>query len=104
MFGTLKNFDDEAFFNTNSIGFIFAANETYVVEFIAWIVMGADDDMVYNSMFSGDADGTAFLDYVRSIARHYRDIGAEVSDKFVTLSTCNYEFDDARMVLIGRVA
>ena len=31
------------------------------------------------------------------------DITAEANDRLVTLSTCSYEFSDARFVLIGRL-
>jgi len=103
MFGTLKNFDDRNFFEANSKGIIFTANETYEIEFMAWIVIGADDDVVYNSMFASDTDSLDFLDYVKRVSRNYRDTGADASDRFVTLSTCSYEFTDARMALVGRI-
>ena len=102
MFGTLKNFDDKEFFDANSKGVIFTANETYEIEFMAWIVIAADDEVIYNSMFASGVDATEFLDYVRSVSRNYREIGADIDDRFVTLSTCNYEFTDARMALVGR--
>ncbi|MCL2200340.1 MAG: class B sortase [Oscillospiraceae bacterium] len=103
MFGTLINFDDEEFFNASSKGLIFAADETYEIEFMAWVVVAADDAVIYNSMFANDVEQAEFLDYVKSVARNYREIGAGAGDRFITLSTCNYEFDDARMALIGRI-
>ena len=103
MFGTLKNFNDQDFFDANKAGTIFLANETYEIEIMAFAVIKPDDAVIYNSNIITERDKVAFLDYVKSTARYYRDIGATANDRIVTLSTCNYEFDDARMVVIGRI-
>ncbi|MCL2365457.1 MAG: class B sortase [Oscillospiraceae bacterium] len=103
MFGSLQRFNDQAFFDLNKTGHIFLAHRTYEIEFMAFAVVAPDDAMMYNPMIVDETDKLAFLDYVASTARYYRDIGITVHDRMVTLSTCNYEFDDARMVLIGRL-
>jgi SrtB family sortase len=103
MFGELRNFTDQDFFDNNGTGIIFLATETYEVEFMAFAVIGPDDAAIYNPSIATEADRLAFLSYIRSVARHYRDIGITKEDRIITLSTCSYEFSDARMVLIGRV-
>jgi sortase B len=103
MFGTLQNFNDQNFFDTNRTGTIFLANKTYEVEFIAFAVVKLDDAIVYNPNISTETDKITFLDHVKNIARHYRDVDITANDRIITLSTCNYEFNDARMVLIGRI-
>ena len=104
MFGTLQQFNSQTFFDANRTGTIFLADKTYEITFIAFAVIAPDDAVIYDPMIETDADAVAFLDHVRRIARYYRDVGATMDDRFVTLSTCNYEFDDARMVLIGRLS
>jgi sortase B len=61
------------------------------------------DDTLYGT--AGDVSGREdeILQYVRDNARFYRDIGAGAGDRIVTLSTCSYEFRDARMVLVARL-
>ena len=103
MFGTLKNFNDQDFFDANMAGTIFLVNKTYEIEFIAFAVIKPDDAVIYNPNIIIEEDKVAFLDYIKSTARYYRNIGATANDRIVTLSTCNYEFDDARMVIIGRI-
>ena len=103
MFGTLQQFDNRAFFEHNRTGTIFLADARYEIEFMAFAVIQPDDAVIYNPRLGADADKFAFLDHVRSLARYYRDVGATVDDRVITLSTCNYEFHDARMVLIGRL-
>ena len=103
MFGSLQSFDNRAFFDDHTTGTIFLTNVTYDIEFMAFAIISPDDAVIYNTAISADSDKIAFLDHVATIARHYRDIGAAPGDRIVTLSTCSYEFDNARLVLIGRI-
>ena len=99
MFGTLKSFADKAFFEANTQGTIFLPHGTLTLEFFAYLVVKATDGEVYSA-----APGENYLDYVRKNARQYREIGLTGEDRLVSLSTCAYEFDGARMVLLARAA
>lgn len=103
MFGTLENFNDLNFFNTNVTGTIFLANETFEIEFMAFAVIKPNDAVIYNPNITTEADKIIFFDHIRNTARYYRDINITTNDRVITLSTCNYEFNNARMVLIGRI-
>ena len=103
MFGTLQQFDNQSFFDNNKTGTIFLANATYEIEFIAFAVIPPSDSGIYHPTIETEAERSAFLDHVTDVARHYRDVGVTVEDRIITLSTCNYEFHNARMVLIGRL-
>jgi len=103
MFGTIQHFNNQAFFNTNRTGTIFLTNATYEIEFMAFVVIAPNDAMIYNPTITAEVDQIAFLDHVRRTARYYRDIGVTADDRMITLSTGNYEFHNARMVLIGRL-
>ena len=97
MFGTLKSFADSAFFEANTHGAIYLPDETLRLEFFAYMVVKATDEVIY-----GVERGEGYLDYVRSSARQYRDVGLAGGDRVVTLSTCSYEFNNARMVLLAK--
>ena len=99
MFGTLKSFADKAFFEANTYGTIYLPEGTLRLEFFAYLVVQATDEAVY-----GVERGEGYLDYVRGSARQYRDIGLAGGDRVVTLSTCSYEFNNARMVLLAKAA
>jgi len=103
MFAALQEFNNRSFFDNNRTGTIFLANATYEIEFMAFAVIQPNDVEIYNPTITTDADRVAFLDHVRGVARHYRDVGVTENDRIITLSTCNYEFHNARMVLIGRL-
>jgi len=103
MFGTLQNFNDQDFFDNNRTGTIFLANKTYEIVFMAYAVIKPNDIVIYSTMQTADADKLSFFEYVKSIARYYRDIEVTEGSRIVTLSTCSYEFNNARMVLIGKI-
>jgi len=103
MFATLQKFNNQTFFDNNDSATIYLLNATYKIEFMAFAVIQPDDMIIYNPMITSATDKIEFLDYVRNVARYYRDIGVTENDRIVTLSTCNYEFTNARMVLIGRL-
>jgi len=75
MFGTLQSFNDQAFFDANRTGTIFLSDRTYEIEFMTFAVIRPNDAVIYNPWITTDADKTAFLDYVSTTARHWRDIG-----------------------------
>ena len=97
MFGALKFFADQGFFDANQNGTIFLPRETISLEFFAYLVVKSGDETIYSTEFGED-----YFGYVKQNARQYRDIGLADGDKLVTLSTCSYEFSNARMVLLAR--
>jgi sortase B len=103
MFGTLQHFNNQTFFEDNMAGTIFLANQTYEIDFIAFAVIAPNDEVIYNTLVATEAEKAVFLDHINSVARYYRDMDITAEDRIVTLSTCSYEFDDARMVLVGRL-
>ena len=98
MFGTLKYFNDKTFFEQNEHGFIYLPYENLKLEFFAYMVVSPNDREIYSVELSD-----TYFDYVKQNARYYRELGLAEGDKIVTISTCAYEFDNARMVLLARV-
>lgn len=103
MFGTLRQFNDQAFFEQNRSGTLFLVDKTYKIDFIAFAVIPPDDAVIYDPMITTDTERSVFLYHVRSVARHYRDANVTTEDRFITLSTRNEGFNDVSMVLIGRL-
>ena len=99
MFGTLQSFNIQTFFDANLVGTIFLPDDTLTLEFFAYMVINPETEReLYNVTLSN-----SYFEYVAANARHYRDINIGPNDRIITLSTCAYEFDNARMVLIARV-
>jgi len=95
MFGDIRKFADPGFFDSNASGTLFVKNNTYTLEIFAYMVVRADDKLVYDP----SADRDELGEYVKKNARRYRE--PQYTGNIVTLSTCAYEFDGARMVLLA---
>ena len=95
MFGDLRLFADRGFFDANLSGAMLVKDNTYALSIFAYMVVRADDPLIYNP----SSDREEFFGYVRKKARQYREPAPE--GKVVTLSTCAYEFNGARMVLLA---
>jgi len=97
MFGDLKLFADEDFFESHPSGTILMQDNMYKLEFFAYLIACSDDSMIYDALTKKNG----FFDYIRSLALNYRE--PETSGPLVTLSTCSYEFDGARAVLLANI-
>ena len=98
MFGDLSHFADTWFFENNRRGTIFLDDGTYTLEIFAYMVVSAEDKVVYDPMI----ESAAYYKYAAEYARNYR-APAVPSANVVTLSTCGYEFSGARIVLLANV-
>ena len=103
MFGTLHKFGEPAHFEAHPTGSIHLADAAYQLEFFAYLDVDADDAMIYATHSMAPESRAELYDYVEARARHYRDIGLGPTDRIVTLSTCAYGTENARIVLLGRL-
>ncbi|MGN0633737.1 MAG: class B sortase [Oscillospiraceae bacterium] len=102
MFAPLLNFKNADYFNSHPTGTLTTSDKIYTVRFIVCAVVESDS-FAYEAVFLTDKDKLVFLDSLREIAVSLRDFSDdELLDKsFVTLSTCSYEYDGARTILVG---
>lgn len=104
MFGDIAKFAKEDFWNGHTGGYIYLAYASYRLDIFSYAVVDRYDEIIYTPHSGADAvERTAVLDYIRINSRQYRDIGITASDQIVTLSTCNYEYNGARAVLVAKL-
>lgn len=109
MFGPLKKYTDLDFYKEHPIidfTTLYKQGKYKIFSvFITNTLEEHDENGVFNyrrTKFQSDED---FLNFVNDIkVRSMIDTGVEVlaSDEILTLSTCTYEFDDARLVVVAR--
>jgi len=102
MFQNLMEFKEKAFFDSYRTGILYTPDVTWQLEFFATATVPYDSD-VYDYTAVSIADKEEYLDMVADIALHYRDIDVTADDRIVVLSTCSYEYQDAKTVVIGRL-
>ncbi|MCC3867531.1 class B sortase [Terrisporobacter mayombei] len=99
MFGQMEKFKDENFFKNNKIITIKTNNTTYTYEIFAMGVY--DADFGYNNVnFTHEKDFNDFLNKILGKSMYSRDIVTS-KDKILTLSTCSYEYDNARIAIFA---
>lgn len=103
MFHELIEYRDADYYKEHRTMELTTPKQDYQVEIFAVVTIPADSPL-YRFSFSGSDDRQAYLDQV--FAKSEIDTGVSVSpkDKIVMLSTCTYEYDDARLVVYGRLA
>ena len=99
MFGQMEKFKDKDFFEENKIITLKTGDSIYEYEIFAIGVY--DADFGYNRVsFSNEKDFNDFLNKILSKSIYSRNIVSS-KDKIITLSTCSYEYDDARTAIFA---
>lgn len=101
MFGTLKYYKQEDFYNANRTFTYSTLYEASQWEIFAAYVSTPTMALVEMNF----ADDTAFLKFVEARykqSKYAHDVVIEADDQIMTLITCSYEFPDARFVIHAR--
>lgn len=103
MFTDLNKYKQRDFFyGNNNIG-IETTNGDYL-EYEVFSVYVADAKENYiKTNFINDSEHKEFLKKIQDKSLYQSDIEIDEYNKIITLSTCSYEFNDARLVVHGRL-
>lgn len=109
IFGTLEKYRETETFKQNPIIKMSTLYGDYTFKIYAVFIsnskMRDDNGKIFNYIFT-DATTDKFAKYIEEIdKRKLYTTGVELSphDKILTLSTCCYDFEDARLVVVGRL-
>ena len=99
MFGTLRNYKEQSYYDLHPSLWLLTPTENIRIDLVAGLVLPADsglyqtisDEEQLQSCLSQALDESTFLSDVE-ISEH---------TQLITLSTCSYEYDEARYVLLG---
>ena len=100
-FGTLTNYKEQSYYDEHPVMWLLTPDGDYKLELVAGYVTGATA-----KIYSFDLDREEVFSQVRkAVDRSTFQSGVVLSeeDRFLTMSTCSYEYDDARYVLIARL-
>ena len=101
MFGTLPNYKDQSYYDEHPVMWLLTPNGDYKIELVAGYVTETTSDV-----YSFDQSEEAVFSTVQQVIENSTfttDAVIHQGDRFLTLSTCSYEYDNARYVLIGRL-
>jgi len=102
MFNTLGMFKEQAFFEANPQMLLITPDATYIVELFAGFVADIQSD-AWRLDFNDDTEFAAWVESVRGRSAFQSDVSVEPGDRVITLSTCTYERDNVRYILVGKL-
>lgn len=102
MFHSLIEYRDKEYYNKHKKMMLITPKEKYDLIIFGVVTIPADSDM-YKLDFYSDQEKQNYLDWI--IKNNETDMGVKASakDKIVMMSTCTYEYDDARLVVYGKL-
>lgn len=100
MFAALSGYKEQAFFEEHPVCLILTPQGDFKLKFFAGYVASTKADAWQKEFISGEE----FADWIaeaKEKSMFASDVEPMPSDRIVTLSTCSYEFSNARFVLLG---
>ncbi len=101
MFAGLQDYQDQEFYEEHPVMYLYTPGKRYRLELIAGYRTDVND-RIY-SIPASEEDKTAILEYACGKSAFVSEVKPGENDRLVTLSTCDYAYDDARYVVIGRL-
>ena len=100
MFGTFQDYKKQEYYEAHPVLYLLTPEQDYTIQLISGYTTSATEAKTY-----GFPDAVEGRDELIENALQHSTFEAEVQigdeDRIITLSTCAYDFDDARYVLVG---
>lgn len=104
MFASLDNYRgaDGTFFAEHPYMYLNTPTQNYRIELFAGYVTNADSS-TYTLSFPDDSSFLLYCEEMRANSNFKSDVQLQPGDRIITLSTCSYEWYDARYVVQGKL-
>lgn len=102
MFSSLTGYKKQDYYEAHPILYLMTPENNYEIEVFAGYVASVKDD-AWQITFDSEESFQAWIGRAIEKSTFSSNITPAVTDRIITLSTCSYEFDNARYVLVGRI-
>jgi len=99
MFGSLVDYKQQDYYEKHPYMLLLTEEDKYRIDLLYGFVIGAGQWRARAFMYQLNLDD--LLAYAVQNTTFQSDAGYKEGDRIVAMSTCSYDFDDARYVLIG---
>lgn len=103
MFSELAKYKKQEYFENHPTGLLITPDVIYQIDFFAGYVVDTKDN-AWNVSFQSDEGFETWIKEIKQKSCVESSLYPAVTDRILTLSTCSYEFDNARFVLHGRIS
>ena len=98
MFAQITRFKNDSFFESHKYGWLATPETVYRIDFFSLAVADWHD-----SLYEGDTSISEWIPHIYDKSAVSREMSYSNDDRFVSLSTCSYEFTNARNILTGKL-
>lgn len=103
MFHSLTEYESKRYYDRHPVMQLITPKHEYDVEIFGVIRIPADSSM-YKCVFNSDAEKENYLAQIKTNSLINIDtVEVSAKDRIVMMSTCTYEFEDARLVVYGKL-
>ncbi len=105
MFGELENYKRQEYYNNHKIVNIYTLNDKrkYEIIYIFKTIINKDFDYYNYINLNDESEFNTFKNKCEKLAFFNTQIECDYKDKFITLSTCDYTSENARLVIIAKM-
>ena len=89
-------------YNQHPVFYLNTPDQNYRIELFSAYVTDMNSD-TYKISFATAEENQAWLDSIISQSAFESNVSVKPGDQILTLSTCTYEYDDARFVVHGKM-
>lgn len=100
MFSSIRSYAEQDYYNVHPQLLLLTPQARYVVQLFSGYVASVQDD-AWQLTFADDAAFEAWLDDIMRQSAFKSTVQPTWTDHILTLSTCSYDFNDARFVVHG---
>lgn len=98
MFAKIPRFKNDSFFESHKYGWLSTPETVYRIDFFSLAVADWHD-----SLYEGDTPISEWIPHIYDKSAVSREMTYSDDDRFISLSTCSYEFTNARNILTGKL-
>lgn len=102
MFGSLVRYRDQKYYQKHKVLRLYTPDKNYSIRIIGSCTVPGNS-VRYKFEFEDKEEKQDYLDWIDKNTETECEDHATTEDRIVMLSTCTYEFDDARFVLFGKL-
>ncbi len=102
MLASIGNYRKQSYYDAHPVMYLNTPRGNYRVDIFSGFIT-ASDSSVYTVGFSDDEEYQAYLLKMKAFSDFESDVTPTVDDRIIVLSTCTYEYNDARYVVFGKL-
>ncbi len=103
MLASLPDYKRQTYYDDHPVLYLFRPDQTFRVELVSGFDIGPDDMGLMQFNFASPRDHDAFVLQIRTRSWFKSRVVPQSTDRFVTFLTCNYESNEGRFALVGRL-